>query len=124
MAEAARILVAEADILIRHPLAEYLRECGYAVAEARDGAEAQALLNAADIPIDIVLASGATGLELAKWVRTHHPNVKLLIAGSIARATEKAGDLCEDGPALTLPYEHKFVLERIRRMLAARAAAG
>jgi DNA-binding response OmpR family regulator len=124
MAETPRILIAEADILIRHPLAEYLRECGYHVAEARDAREAQALLDATEVPIDIVLASGAAGLRLTKWVRANHPRVQMIVAGTVARATEKAGELCEDGPALTMPYEHKFVLERIRRLLAAREAAG
>ncbi len=123
MAEIARILIAESDILIRHPLAEYLRECGYAVAEARNAAEAQALLSAAEVPIDIVLASGPAGMRLVRWARTNHPGVRIILAGTVSRATEKASDLCEDGPALTMPYQHKFVLERIRRMLATREAA-
>ena len=49
------ILVVENDVLIRMPLAEYLRECGYRVFEAADVAEAKAVLNA-DTPVDLVFA--------------------------------------------------------------------
>ncbi len=123
MAEEARILIVEADVLVRHPLSEYLRECGYRVVEAGDGAEAKILLDHDELPIDIVLAEGPAGLEIAAWTRAKHPDVQLILVGSVARATEKAGELCEDGPDITKPYEHKLVLERIRRLTAARARA-
>jgi hypothetical protein len=32
-----------------------------------------------------------------------------------------AAELCEVGPMLTKPYEHTVVLERIKRLLVARA---
>jgi DNA-binding response OmpR family regulator len=120
MKEETRILLVEADVLVRHALAEYLRGCGYRVAEARDANEARLLLGHEELPIGIVLAQGDSGFELAAWIRTNHPAVQIILAGSVVRATEKAGHLCEDGPAVTLPYEHKFVLERIRRLMAAR----
>jgi DNA-binding response OmpR family regulator len=119
MSEETRVLLVEADVLVRHALAEYLRGCGYRVAEARDADEARLLLGREELPVGIVLAQGDSGFELAAWIRTNHPGVQIILAGSVARATEKAGDLCEDGPAVTLPYEHKFVLERIRRLMAA-----
>jgi len=49
--------------------------------------------------------------------------VQLVLAGSVTRATEKAGELCEGGADVTKPYEHKLVLEHIRRLTAARARA-
>jgi DNA-binding response OmpR family regulator len=123
MSEESRILIMETDVLVRFPLAEYLRECGYKVSEACDTDEARALLGHDELPIDIVLAQGDSGFELASWIRAHHPQVQVILAGSVARATEKAGDLCEEGPEITIPYEHKFVLERIRRLTAARNRA-
>jgi DNA-binding response OmpR family regulator len=119
MSKEPRILLVEADVLVRHALAEYLRDCGYKAAEARDAGEARLLLGHDELPIDIVLARGDSGFELAAWIRANHPGIQVILAGSVTRATEKAGDLCENGPALTLPYEHKFVLERIRRLMAA-----
>jgi len=45
----------------------------------------------------------------------------VILAGSPERATEQAGALCDDGPAVAKPYDHARVLERIRRLLASRA---
>ena len=39
------ILLVEDDILVRHPLADYLRECGFTVVEAVNGAEAKAVIS-------------------------------------------------------------------------------
>ncbi len=115
-----RILILETDVLVRYPLAEYLRECGYKVSEACNADEARALLNHDELPIDIVLAEGDVGFEIASCIRQNHPTIDVILAGSVARATEKAGDLCEAGPEIITPYEHKLVLERIRRLTAAR----
>jgi len=118
------ILIVEADVLVRNPLAEYLRECGYQVLEALDAAEARLLLTDGPQQIDIVLADanmpGQSGFALAVWVRNNHAGVRVVLAGSVAKTAEKARDLCEDSPALSKPYDHQFVLSHIRRLLAAR----
>jgi CheY-like chemotaxis protein len=49
------ILVVEDEVLIRLPLAEYLRDCGYRVFEASNVAEAKAVLDA-DTPVDLVFS--------------------------------------------------------------------
>ena len=71
------ILIVEEDLLVRPPLAEYLRECGYLVLEASSAGDARTLLEDGSRRIDIVLAevkSGeASGFALASWVRTHLP---------------------------------------------------
>jgi DNA-binding response OmpR family regulator len=123
MSETGRLLIVEDDVLVRAPLAAFLRECGYQVAEAMTPAEAQVLVDAKELPVDIVLARGERGFELAGWLRSQHPEVQVILAGSLERATEKAADLCQEGPAETLPYEHKFLLERIKMLLAGRDRA-
>ena len=120
------VMIVEADILVRHPLAEYLRDCGFRVIEAFNAEEARLLLNAglSFIDVDIVLADanapGQSGFELAAWIRGSHPKIKVILAGSVAKAAAKAHDLCQDGPALSKPYEHKLVLGHIQRLIAAR----
>jgi DNA-binding NtrC family response regulator len=118
------ILIVEEDLLVRTPLAEYLRQCGYLVLEASSTADARTLLEDSARRVDIVLAevkSGeAAGFALASWVRTHLPNTQVVLAGTIATATEKAGDICQEGPALSKPYDHRLVLDYIQRLLAAR----
>lgn len=118
------ILIVESDIRIRQPLAEYLRECGYKVIETSNAREARTLLNSERVAVDVVLADatagGESGFALATWVRANHPRIKIILAGSITKAAEKAGDLCHDGPALSKPYDYRLVLERIRRLMGAR----
>lgn len=118
------VLIVEADILIRNPLAEYLRECGYRVLEAFDAPEARQLLSDGAMHVDIVLADidgpGESGFVLATWIRGNHPGVEVILTGSVAKAAEKVGDLCQDGPSLSKPYDHQLVLDKIRRLLAAR----
>jgi hypothetical protein len=41
-------------------------------------------------------------------------------AGSLEKAVEKAGSLCNEGPALAKPWDHRLVLDHIRRTLAQR----
>jgi DNA-binding NtrC family response regulator len=117
------ILLVECDIIVRNPLAEYLRECGYRVLEAVHAAEARKVLDAAD-DISIVLADGDVpeggGFLLQAWIRENYPHIEVILAGSVTRAVEKAGDICREGPAVSRPYHHQSVLNTIRRLLAAR----
>lgn len=118
---APTILLFDDDVLVRMPLAEYLRDCGYRVFEAGHLAEAQSLLNGR-VRADLVFArvkpgSKQNGFMLASWVRQHHPNVKVLLSPGIAKATEQAGDLCSKGPHSQVPYEHGAVLRRIQNLL-------
>ena len=118
------VLLVDAEELVRAPLAQYLRECGYRVLEAVDAKEAQSLLSEGSQTIDIVLADiqtlGSGGFTFAAWVRQNKPGIRVLSAGTIAAAARKAGDLCEEEPPIRKPYDHQLVLERIRRLLAER----
>jgi DNA-binding response OmpR family regulator len=124
------VLIVDADILVRHPLAEYLRECGYRVVQAAYTDEVRALFTRSRRRvIDVVLADvNAPGAEnafaLATWIRAHHARVQVILAGTVDAAAERAGDLCEDGPTLSKPYDPQLLLDRIRRALATRDQAG
>jgi DNA-binding response OmpR family regulator len=119
------IVLVEAEILIRHPLAEYLRDCGYRVVEAVDADEARQVLDRGELAIDVVLldVSEPTGraFALAGWIRDNRPQVDVLRAGTVGGAVDQATDLCREQPDVPRPYDHKFVEERIRRLLAERA---
>ena len=114
---AAVVMLIEADVVIRTPLAEYLRECGYRVAEVFNVTEARDILAHAPVSVDMILmdvdAPEENGFVFRAWVRAHYPEVEVILAGSIERTVTKAGDLCEEGPALPKPYDHKFVLDEI-----------
>lgn len=119
------ILLVEADFAIRYPLAEYLRECGYRVVEAVSTDEARTLLSDETIGIDIVLSDVKSpgklnGFELAKWIGENASGVETFLAATPAKATEKAARLCEQGPEGGKPYHSHGLLDRIKRLMAAR----
>lgn len=101
------ILIVESDILIRHPLAEYLRECGYKVFEAANGTEARKLLNEGKFKVDILLADvdadndGSCGL--AKWIRSEYPDIEVMQPEPSKKATQKAGDFAKKVRRLQSP---------------------
>lgn len=117
------ILVVDDEVIIRTAISEYLRDCGYKVIEAASVDEAVLVLQQAEITVHIVLSDvempGARdGFALAQWVREHRPTLQVILAGSAARATKAAGELCNSGPMLAKPYDPQIVLEQIKRLLA------
>jgi CheY-like chemotaxis protein len=87
------------DILIRMIIADYLRDCGYKVFEAVTADDVLPVLESGQ-KIDVIFAevqlSGSMdGFGLAQWVREKHPDVDVTLTSGIARAAEKAGDLCD-----------------------------
>ena len=119
----AVVLLVEGDIIVRHPLAEYLRECGFTVFEAADGDEAMRALKTPELRIEFVLADMMTpgsGFSLRQWIRTENLPVEVVLAGSIEKAVDRAGSLCNEGPGLAKPYDHHLVLDHIRQALARR----
>ncbi|QRG07502.1 response regulator [Xanthobacter dioxanivorans] len=122
----AAILIVDADILVRHVIADYLRGCGYTVLEATNGREAQIILEVEAERVEVVLADAdATGerdgFGLARWLREAYPAIDVVLAGSPAMAAAHATDLCEDGPAVDKPYQPQQVMDRIKWLMAQRA---
>jgi DNA-binding response OmpR family regulator len=117
------VLLVEADIVARSPLADYLRQCGFRVIEAANGDEAKLALKAPDLNIHAVLVDMQTeggGFALWQWIRAEKLDVQVLLAGSTEKTIEQAASLCNEGPALVKPYEHHLVRERIRQAMARR----
>src|SRR5437588_174665 len=91
------VLLLEGDILVRHPLAEYLRKCGFTVFEAANGEEARTALETPELGITVVVADMATagsGFALRQWAGTTSPSVEVVLAGSIEQSIGKAASLC------------------------------
>jgi DNA-binding NtrC family response regulator len=121
------ILVVEDDVLVRIPIAQYLRDCGYKVIEAVSADEAMKVLLHREIVVDVVFSDiempGSTdGFGLAKWIREHRPGLDVVLAGTLPRTVECAKELCEEG-TVPKPYEAQAVHNHIRRLLAARKDA-
>lgn len=105
-------------------IAQYLRECGYRVIEAANAEEALTVLKdpAADVQIvfsDIEMPGALDGFSLAQWIRDNRPGIDVLLAGTATRSAQTASDLCDQGP-MPKPYHPQSVLDRIKRLIAAR----
>ncbi len=121
----SRVLVLEPDILVRMIIADYLRDCGFKVFEGVTADDVLAVLESGQ-RIDVIFAevqlSGSTdGFGLAQWVREKYPDIGVILTSGIARAAEKAGDLCDEGP-LEKPYHPQEVVRRINILLERRRA--
>lgn len=73
---------------------------------------------------DIEVPGAINGFGLARWARSGRPELHTVLAGTPERTAHAAGELCEHGPILTKPYDHKLVLDHIKRLLAARTQQG
>ncbi|MEG3091487.1 PAS domain-containing hybrid sensor histidine kinase/response regulator [Sphingomonas sp. PB1R3] len=118
------ILVVEDDADVRAYSTEALRELGYDVLEAEDGATALALLEspgASEIALlfsDVVLPGGMTGADLASAARALHPELKVLFTTGYARDVIVHGGRLDAGVALiTKPFDFADLAARIRAML-------
>jgi CheY-like chemotaxis protein len=110
------ILIVEPDILARMVIADYVRDCGYRVVEGVNADDVLAVLEAG-AKIDVILtevqlAGSIDGFGLARQIRENHPDIDVILTSGVARAADKAGDLCDDGP-LAKPYHPQEVVRRI-----------
>lgn len=119
----ACVLIVEPELPVRHPVAEYLRQCGYQVLEAVNTDEALTLLSGKeDIDVLLVDVSAPGSLDvfaLSQWVREKNHRAKVLLAATHQKVVEHAGMLCEKGPMLAKPYHPQQLHEEIKRLLAA-----
>jgi CheY-like chemotaxis protein len=122
--QGAVVLVVEDEWIVRKAVADYLRGCGYRVQEAVNADEAIAALNANDeiavLFTDLQIPGSMDGFGLARWARRERPEVKVILTSGVIRATEAAGDLCEDGVLMEKPDSHVELERRIRMHLANR----
>ena len=89
------ILVVEDEVLVRMPIAQYLRDCGYKVIEASNADEAMQVLLHQETPVDVVFSDiempgTVDGFGLANWIREHRPGLNVLLAGTVPRAVKGA----------------------------------
>jgi DNA-binding NtrC family response regulator len=119
------ILVVEDEVLLRVVLAEYLRECGFKVYEAGNGAEAITLLKTRKYAIDLVLSDvdmpEVDGFALAQWVNKYRPGLPIQLLSGDRKKSETAKNLCENEPFFAKPYDVKKVVAFVRNAIEAKA---
>ncbi|MBS7539582.1 PAS domain S-box protein [Ancylobacter lacus] len=122
------ILVCEDDAGVRSYSLEVLRELGYRVLEAEDGAAALRLLDRTGridlLFTDVVLPGGMTGADLAERARKMRPGLKVLFTTGYARnAIVHHGRLDPGVELITKPFGYADLAARVRDLLDGLAGA-
>ncbi|WP_426179118.1 ATP-binding protein [Rhizorhabdus sp. FW153] len=118
------ILVAEDDDDVRAYTAEILRELGYRVIEAPDGAAALRLIEQPDQPIDMlftdVVMPNMSGQELARRAQAIRPSLKVLYTSGYTRnAIVHNGRLDAGVEMIAKPFTYQALSARVREILDA-----
>ena len=88
------MLIAEDEVIIRQVLADYLRDCGFEVIATVSVQETMQVLRDG-LPVDVLLADvrmpgEPNGFGLARWVRQHHPQIRIVMTSGVDRAVRQA----------------------------------
>jgi len=118
------VLFAEDDSAVRNATTGFLRSVGYAVLEARDGAEAIQIAEQHPGTIDLMIADvvmpGMSGCQAAEEARKLHPEMKVLyVSGYADRTLEKHGIRNDTSAFLQKPYTLKMLGWKLRSLLTA-----
>ncbi len=111
------ILMVEDDILLRTPVAEFLRDHGFRVIEAESAAEAKnVFLTGERIDVlftDVRMPGEVSGIDLAMWARDLFNDVKIIITSGFARFDKHAQELCGFSGVIQKPYDPEEIALRL-----------
>jgi signal transduction histidine kinase len=115
-----RILVVEDNERVREATAGRLESLGYAVLQARTALEATKLLASGE-PIDlvfsdIVMPGTMTGYDVAEWIRTKKPGVKVILTSGYSDALD-ASEGVRGTRVIDKPYTREQLACALREAL-------
>jgi PAS domain S-box-containing protein len=116
------VLLVEDNAEVRQVTASRLAELGYRVTEAESGPAAIEVLKsnqAVNIVFsDIVMAGGMSGFDVAQWVHTHRPGLKMLLTSGYADEALRLQDKQAAGlKILRKPYSRSELARAIRHAI-------
>jgi len=103
-----RILVVEDNDKVREATVGRLQSLGYAVLQVRTGSEAAKLLESGE-PIalvfsDIVMPGRMTGYDVAEWIRSKKPGVKVILSSGYSNVPLAASEAVRGIRVIDKPY--------------------
>jgi CheY-like chemotaxis protein len=115
------VLVVEDELMVRMPIAEYLRDCGYNVLEAGSASEAIETVDT-EGPVslvfsDIRMPGKMDGVALAEWFQAHHPSVPVLLTSGYNGGRPVSGGETPRNRFIEKPYSQTQVARRIAALL-------
>lgn len=117
---ALHVLVVEDHAQVRKFVAIVLGNAGFRVTTAADGDEARRVLEGGAVVdllfSDIRMPGSMDGIELARWVRTHHPAMAILLQTGYSEVR------VDEFPVLQKPYAPEALIEAIHGQVEATRA--
>ena len=115
------ILVVEDNDKVREATVSRLESLDYAILEAKTGPEAITLLKSEE-PIvlvfsDVVLPGGMTGYDVAEWVRSMKPDVKVLLTSGYSDMPLAGSEAVREIEVLAKPYTREQLACALREAL-------
>ncbi len=121
-----RVLVVEDNDDVREVTLRRIESLGYVVTEARTGPEALQLLLSEErvrlVLSDIVMPGGMSGYDVAHWLASNKPEVKVILCSGYTEA-DRCGELPDpirDIPVLGKPFTREQLADALSRALAGR----
>jgi len=116
-----RILVVEDNDKVREATVSRLESLGYAVLQARTGPEAIKLLESGE-PValvfsDLVLPGRMTGYDVAEWIRSKKPDLKLVLASGYSNMPLAASEAVREIGVLGKPCTREQLAHAFRKAL-------
>ena len=124
MGDGELILVVEDNDIVREATVSRLESLGYSAVAAKTASEAITLLESAE-PItlvlsDIVMPGGMSGYDLAEWIRSTKPDLKVLLTSGHADVPLPVSQGVRDSKVLWKPYTRQQLAGAIRDALDGR----
>jgi two-component system CheB/CheR fusion protein len=117
------VLVVEDNPGVRDLTVRRLGMLGYKVRVAESGPAAVAVLEKSEkidlVFSDVVMAGGMSGVDLARWVREHRPDTRLLLTSGFADVAEDDAAAGLDIRLLRKPYKQADLARAVREALEA-----
>ena len=116
-----RILLVEDNDKVREATVSRLESLGYAVLPTRTGSQAIELLESGE-PVDlvfsdIVLPGKMTGYDVAEWVRSKKPNLKLVLTSGYSKMPLAMSAAVREIRLLAKPYTREQLAHALREAL-------
>jgi CheY-like chemotaxis protein len=118
--QAATVLIAEDEALVRGVVVRVLGGAGYTVIQAQNGAQALEMVRAHQTPIDLVITDVVMarmgGLDLAKQLSVERPGLPVLLISGYNRE-EMLDDPAHTIGFLRKPFTPSELLEKVASLL-------
>jgi len=119
------VLIVEDHDLVRRTAQRILEQAGYHVLAASSGGAALSSLASTHRRVDLVISDlvmpGMNGLELRRFVRERHPQVRFLLTSAYGGAALASNPLPSALEFLPKPFSAQDLLSKVRAVLEARS---